>query len=1149
MPAFEFSWESTENPPGIEIKLKKLQKFLRSQEEVLLIHSWPDFESIREISGAARLRQLAEENETMAKELPQKNGYYLSSKALAELDEIQATGLGIPTALPFVFGVDTQHSFASRNFKINWTIYRINGDQVSPHRIKRTGAIIKVEDKNYRLPSPLFEIAESIDNFSNRETTNYDRALTALSEVITLIRDNSEEENRKKIREGDVLRGMRLYHACSMSLDVKGQGRNVAISPVLFNRYVTKKVAETGEVIDQDTKRMLSEAHEKVFNQELSKNGNIKRTYVLDKREHRYLFIDKSLRPALRLVRKIQRGSSEEREDFIRNPRGALRSYYLKDEQYYQLSKEARIIKDKEIERIFIETEQFSDRVYARGLWKRPKLPWLPREQNEWMPDNYVFEQDNKVIFIPKEDLEETIEILQDGLERGVLSVMVGPNRVRPDSNLIQALRELAPEPVVRPPPSRPPTSEPPRDPYVPLTKENFEFLEFIRKMPTRELDDDRETSPLIGEFRLKNYQDEGVQWLTASYRAGWPGVLLADDMGLGKTLQTLVFLKKLMDANNDIPRKPMLIVAPVGLLKNWEEEHNKFLVPPGLGALRKIYGHHIQNIRTQGGQDIVIRETALNYELMQEDNWILTSYETLRDYQTSFAKVQFSCIVFDEIQRAKNPRSLICHATKVLNTKFSIGLSGTPVENSLSDLWTIIDILAPGRLGKSKDAESSGKSLRSFMQYYSMENPKRLKDLANILLHKHKTADGKRIIPPIIRRHLKEKGFPRDLPAKTVHLIKETSADMPTRQKDVYSDIIDRHGRQEISMLQAIHAFRTVCLHPKHPKQIADIQDFINNSARISMTFKKLDEIHEKNERVLLFLIRRDMQRIMAEIIKQKYKMDHLPLIINGKVTGDARLRMVHQFQDNGEGFDVLIISPRAGGVGINLTTANHVIHLERWWNPAVEDQCTDRAYRIGQEKEVHVYLPVAKHSLYGEKSYDYILDRLLDKKRALAKNLFVPTGISEREFANEMNMNEGDSRVINVNDIDAMEPLHFESYTEKSIRKYVSDNITVNRTRETHDAGADLIIKNNTGNIVGIVQCKHTANIGLRSDDHAIQDLVRARTAYDNDEALLFAVTNAWKFSEQAQWRANAENIILICRDEILSVGEKIVNILRRH
>ena len=123
-----------------------------------------------------------------------------------------------------------------------------------------------------------------------------------------------------------------------------------------------------------------------------------------------------------------------------------------------------------------------------------------------------------------------------------------------------------------------------------------------------------------------------------------------------------------------------------------------------------------------------------------------------------------------------------------------------------------------------------------------------------------------------------------------------------------------------------------------------------------------------------------------MQRSLSKNIEMDHLPLIINKSVSGEARQRMVHQFQE-GTGFDVMIISPRAGGVGINLTAANHVIHLERWWNPAVEDQCTGRAYRLGQTQDVHVYLPTARHQHYGDKSHDYILHKLLDEKRNLAR------------------------------------------------------------------------------------------------------------------------------------------------------------------
>lgn len=1180
MPEYKFEWKPASNLLGIEIRLKGKKRFRRT-EDILPLNEWPEFKSISAISGLAHLKQLAEEDEELAKEL--EDGYYLSFKALADLDETQVRGLGLPTGLPFIFRVNTQSSLASRDFRIYWTIQENNGAEI--RNVHRKGAIIESEGGCYRLPSPFFELVESIDKFPKSTGNNYDEVLAELSRILSLMRDGSGKEDRNRIKEGDVLKEMRLYHACSISLDIeKTEDDDFAITAVPFSRQITDKAANTDEVIEH-AERMLAKTHENKLNEELA-SGPVKRTYVLDERDNSYLFIDKSLRPALELVQKIQRGSREDREAFIKNPRGALRTYYLSKRQDEDLSEESIKAWDKELERIFIEDKQFSDRVYDLGLWQRPDLPWLPHEPRIVMPNDLVIQlPDGKILIIPKKDLEgtikkledargretvtindaevlstpelinvlkgfvilfpdgkkliipprdlrRTIEKLKDGLRQGKETVTINGSEVKPTLERINFLKKLIKE---KRPKNGPP---PPSSRYVLLTKENFELIEYTRKMPKRvlNLEDNMVANELNPGLQLKNYQKEGVDWLLKSYRAGWPGVLLADDMGLGKTLQTLVFLKGLTEAGAAGPNKPILIVAPIGLLKNWEEEHGKFLTDPGLGEPTRIYSHHTRAVRKQDGPDINTKEAALSDEAMKQSNWILTSYETLRDYQISFGKVDFSCIVFDEIQRAKNPRSLICQATKVLKHEFAIGLSGTPVENSLTDLWTVIDILAPGRLGK----------LRTFIQNYDAENTEQLEALANCLLKPCEI--GERNRPPLIYRRRKEEVLDQNFPRQIVHPIHETSTDMPGEQETAYADIILKYQNSHISMLQAIHGFRTVSLHPIRVKETDDIDKYINYSGRTIQAFNILDEVHAEGEKALLFLASRDVQQRIAAIIKQKYRIDHLPLIINGSVKGETRQRMVNQFQER-TGFDVLIISPRAGGVGINLTAANHVIHLERWWNPAVEDQCTGRAYRLGQTQDVHVYLPIARHQHYGDKSHDYILHKLLDEKRNLAKNIFVPTGIDWGKYGRKMGISDNDE--YTVIDIDAMEPHAFEAHVKHQIRKYSKiGEYSVNLTPPTGDAGADLIIKNSKDTIVGIVQCKHTANFRTspRQDASAIHDLMRAREAYPNDAALLFAVTNAF-FAREARQLANREDVILICRDEITRVGEKIIGILRRH
>jgi SNF2 family DNA or RNA helicase len=198
-------------------------------------------------------------------------------------------------------------------------------------------------------------------------------------------------------------------------------------------------------------------------------------------------------------------------------------------------------------------------------------------------------------------------------------------------------------------------------------------------------------------------------------------------------------------------------------------------------------------------------------------------------------------------------------------------------------------------------------------------------------------------------------------LPEKKIQIRRRR---MPEAQARIYGEIVARAKQPESGpMLETLHMLRGVSLHPIWPPagEIADQKSFIDQSARVAETFDILDEISARREKVLIFLESLDLQEHLALMIKCRYGLKRRPMQINGDIAGEKRQKLVDDFQTSTGAFDVMILSPRAGGVGLTLTTANHVIHLSRWWNPAVEDQCTDRVYRIGQSQTVHVYYPMA--------------------------------------------------------------------------------------------------------------------------------------------------------------------------------------------
>src|SRR5207237_2479960 len=206
----------------------------------------------------------------------------------------------------------------------------------------------------------------------------------------------------------------------------------------------------------------------------------------------------------------------------------------------------------------------------------------------------------------------------------------------------------------------------------------------------------------------LLDFQQDGYRWLQQLWTRGAPGALLADDMGLGKTLQTLAFLAWLRqhERTSGNGHRPILTVAPTGLLKNWEAEHDKHLKGPGLGEILQVHGQGLAELRSASRTpaELQVGAPTLDTTRMRGADWVLTTYETLRDYQHSFGAINWEVVVFDEAQKIKNPQTLVTDAAKAVNADLTLAVTGTPVENRLADLWSIVDTVEPGRLGSLKE-------------------------------------------------------------------------------------------------------------------------------------------------------------------------------------------------------------------------------------------------------------------------------------------------------------------------------------------------------------------------------------------------------------------------------------------------------------
>jgi SNF2 family DNA or RNA helicase len=476
----------------------------------------------------------------------------------------------------------------------------------------------------------------------------------------------------------------------------------------------------------------------------------------------------------------------------------------------------------------------------------------------------------------------------------------------------------------------------------------------------------------------LKPHQKDGVAWLQQAWQAGAPGVLLADDMGLGKTLQGLAFLAWLRHGMQIgiVKRGPVLIVAPTGLLENWIKEHTVHLAAPGLGVCLQAYGHGLAALRTVSPTGT----PTLDTNALESADWVLTTYETVRDYDRDFGLVGFVVMLCDEAQKIKNPGVRITDAAKGMKADFRIAMTGTPVENRLSDLWCIVDGVHPGFLDDLKAFSA---------RYEAAHDPEALKSLKRDL---ERPLGGR---PPLLKRRMKYDHL-TDLPPFKEVLI-ETP--MPKPQAEAYRAVLDmaRNSDRRGAVLEALQRLRAVSLHPGDTGNEED-ERFISASARLIASFSVLDDIHSRGERVLIFVEDLVLQPRLAGIIQRRYQLPAPPMIINGQVSGKARQARVDRFQLGIQAFDAMVLSARAGGVGLTLTRANHVIHLSRWWNPAVEDQCNGRVLRIGQARPVTIHLPLAVLPA-GGKSFDQNLQNLLDRKRTLMRAALVPTDETDGE------------------------------------------------------------------------------------------------------------------------------------------------------
>jgi superfamily II DNA or RNA helicase len=474
------------------------------------------------------------------------------------------------------------------------------------------------------------------------------------------------------------------------------------------------------------------------------------------------------------------------------------------------------------------------------------------------------------------------------------------------------------------------------------------ELVERLRQGASRSLE-----APRALQATLRPYQARGLSWLDTMASLGL-GACLADDMGLGKTIQLLSFMLRQRERAS-APVRPALLVAPTSVVGNWEREVQRFA--PSLTVVRH-YG----------------AERARDVESFPRGALVLTTYGVLRRDAELLSQARWSLVALDEAQNIKNGASATARAARTLHAGSRFALTGTPVENRLAELWSILEFANPGLLGP----------LEQFRRDYAIPIERYGNDEAAARL--------KRIVGPLVLRRLKsDPAIISDLPEKNEMRV---VCSLTREQASLYRAVVDEEMRRIESaegierrgrVLSLLMHLKQVCNHPA--QYLSEAGPLARRSGKLARATEMLEEAMAAGDKALVFTQFREMGELLSRHFAEA--LDVGVQFLHGGTPKKTRDEMVSAFQQDGAGPRVFVLSVKAGGTGLNLTAASHVFHFDRWWNPAVEDQATDRAYRIGQTRAVQV------HKLLCAGTVEEKVDLMLEQKRELAARV---VGAGER-------------------------------------------------------------------------------------------------------------------------------------------------------
>ena len=455
---------------------------------------------------------------------------------------------------------------------------------------------------------------------------------------------------------------------------------------------------------------------------------------------------------------------------------------------------------------------------------------------------------------------------------------------------------------------------------------------EIVGKLLNKEFK--RKLLPKALNAELRPYQKEGFKWINEITDLGFGGVL-ADDMGLGKTLQIIAFLLSQKKSKS-------IVVVPTSVIYNWMDEFEKFAPSIRVGLVHGSKSKRDKVLRDfKRGLGIKIEEENLKEKYYEKYDVLLTTYGTLKNDEKAYENLSFDYCIIDEAQNIKNPSAQATLSVKNIKSRCNIALTGTPIENNLMELWSIFDFVMPGYLFTKE----------RFRERF--------------ILDESNLSELKSLITPFILRRLQEDVL-SELPEK---LEKKYLVEMKGKQKQLYSFYVkaiknqlnenkssEKSGRDKINLFAYLTKLREICLDPS-----LVVPDYTGESSKLTVVKEIVKDASESGKKILLFS---QFTSVLQKIEEDFKKEDISYLYLDGGTSAKDRVERVKKFNEDSN-IKVFLISLKAGGVGLNLTSASMVIHFDPWWNPAVEDQATDRAHRFGQENKVEVIKLVAKDTI----------------------------------------------------------------------------------------------------------------------------------------------------------------------------------------